>query len=68
MGKLTVGDGPIPPEFLSDDASSSVDQCDLKTRAMSADRFVKRVFESTDEVDRRILHLLKVQHTSQTVS
>ena len=68
MGKLTVDDGPVPPKFSSDDASCSVEQCDQKTMAMSADRLVKRVFESTDKVDKRILHLFKVRHKSQTIN
>ena len=67
MSKLTVGAGPIPPQF-SDDASCSVDECDQTTRAMDADRFVKQVFESTDKVDRRILQLFKVRHKLLTIN
>ena len=67
MSKLTVGDGPLLSNF-SDGASSGVEQGDQKTRAMNSDSFVKRAFEGTDKVDKRLLQLLEVRQKLQTVN
>ena len=58
MSKLTVSDGPAPINFAYGSSSGVEQGGDQKIRTMNSDSFVKRAFEGTDKVDRRLLHLL----------
>ena len=56
MSQLTINDGAGP--FKYPDKGSCSDGSgvgDQKARALNADRFVKRMFESTDKVDKKLL-------------
>ena len=42
------------------------DQRDDSTRALNADQFVKRMFTSTDMVDKQMLHIFKLRQKADT--
>ena len=64
MSQLTIRDGPVPSEL----SSASGDQLDQESRAINTDSFAKRILESKDKVDRRMLKLFKVKEKLQTFS
>ena len=65
MSKLTIQDGHASTNF-SDDESCSDKVSGQKTRALNANQIIKRLLESTDKVDRRILQLLMTKQKSLT--
>ena len=56
MSQLTINDGTGSLKYPNEGScSDGIGVGDQKARALNADRFVKRMFESTDKVDRQLL-------------
>ena len=66
MSQLTINDDAASFRYPFE-ASYSDGIGDQKARAMNADRFVKRMVESTDKVDKQLLQLLKLRQKSLAV-
>ena len=66
MSQLTINDGAASFRY-PDEASCSDGIGDQKVRAVNADRFVKRMIESTDKIDKQLLQKIKLRQKSLEV-
>ena len=61
---MTKMSRPIIRDGAASSSNSDTESCsDQKMRAWEAGRFVKRIFSSSDKVDKQLLNLFKVRQT-----